>query len=105
MGAGTRPTTQGRRPVLASWRDACITPGRQAGCASDDIEVVLGWTLDDPRDELIRTRFACTPEAFARELAALVDSSDALAHDPLVVHRLRRRQDRARRARYQEVAR
>jgi len=63
------------------------------------------WTLDDPRDERIRTRFACTPEAFARELAALVDSSDALAHDPLVVHRLRRQQDRARRARYQEVAR
>jgi Protein of unknown function (DUF3263) len=63
------------------------------------------WTLDDPRDELIRARFACTPEAYARELAALVDSSDALAHDPFVVHRLRRQQDRARRARYQEVAR
>ena len=63
------------------------------------------WTLEDPRDELIRARFACTPEAFARELAALVDSSDALAHDPLVVLRLRRQQDRARRARYQEVAR
>ena len=63
------------------------------------------WTLEDPRDELIRARFACTPDAFARERAALVDSSDALARDPLVVHRLRRQQDRARRARYQEVAR
>ena len=63
------------------------------------------WTLDEPRELVIRARFACTPEAFAGELAALVDSSDALAHDPLVVHRLRRRQDRARRARYQEVAR
>jgi len=63
------------------------------------------WTLDEPRDQVIRARFACTPEVFARELAAMVDSSDALAHDPLVVHRLRRRQDRARRARYQEVAR
>jgi uncharacterized protein DUF3263 len=62
-------------------------------------------TLDGPRDQVIRARSACTPEAFARELAVLVDSSDALAHDPLVVHRLRRRQDRARRARYQEVAR
>jgi len=63
------------------------------------------WTLDEPRDQVIRSRFACAPEALARELAALVDSSDALAHDPLVVHRLRWRQDRARRARYQEVAR
>ena len=63
------------------------------------------WTLDEPRDQVIRARVAGTPEAVARELAALVDPSDALAHDPLVVHRLRRRQDRARRARYQEVAR
>ena len=57
------------------------------------------WTLDGTREELIRARFDCTPEAFALELGALVDSPDALAHDPLVVHRLRRQRDRKRRSR------
>ena len=57
------------------------------------------WTLDGAREGLIRSSFDCTPEAFELELAALVDSPDALAHDPLVVRRLRRERDRARRAR------
>jgi hypothetical protein len=56
------------------------------------------WALDGSRDVLIRDRFDCTPEAFALELDALVDSPDALAHDPLVVRRLRRHRDRRRRA-------
>jgi hypothetical protein len=56
------------------------------------------WTLDGSRDALIRDRLDCTPEAFALELVALVDSPDALAHDPLVVHRLRRDRDRRRKA-------
>jgi hypothetical protein len=57
------------------------------------------WTVDGTREELIRARFDCTPEAFAHELTALIDSPVALAHDPLVIHRLRRQRDRKRRAR------
>ena len=57
------------------------------------------WRLDEPREELIRARFGCTPEAFARELGALVDHPDALNHDPLVVRRVHRQRARIRRAR------
>jgi hypothetical protein len=62
------------------------------------------WSLDGSRDELIKERFGCPPEDFSLELGALVDSPEALAYDPLVVHRLRRRRDRTRRARQQGVA-
>lgn len=57
------------------------------------------WTFDGTKEELIRIRLDCTPEDFALELGALTDSPDALAHDPLVIHRLRRQRDRSRRAR------
>ena len=57
------------------------------------------WTLGDTKDELIHARFDCTPQAFNLELSALIDSPDALAHDPLVLRRLRRQRDRKRRAR------
>ena len=57
------------------------------------------WSLDGSREQLIRERFACAPEDFRLELGALVDSPDALAYDPLVIHRLRRQRDRSRRAR------
>ena len=63
------------------------------------------WTLDGTRDELIAAELHCSPEVYGRELAALVDSPEALAHDPLVVHRLRRQRDRKRRARVEGVAR
>jgi Protein of unknown function (DUF3263) len=63
------------------------------------------WTLDGTRADQIRARFECTPEEFGLELAALVDSPEALAHDPLVVRRLRRHRDRRRRARLEGAAR
>ena len=63
------------------------------------------WTFDGSRELLIRDRFECEPEAFSLELGALVDSPEALAYDPLVIHRLRRQRDRARRMRQTGVAR
>jgi Protein of unknown function (DUF3263) len=56
------------------------------------------WTLDGTREDMIRDRFECTPEELGLELGALVDSAEAMAHDPLVVRRLRRQRDRRRRA-------
>ena len=57
------------------------------------------WTLDTPKDVLVRERLACSVETFYVELNALLDSADALAHDPLLVRRLRRLRDRRRRER------
>jgi Protein of unknown function (DUF3263) len=57
------------------------------------------WTLDTPKDVLVRERLGCLVETFYVELNALLDSADALAHDPLLVRRLRRLRDRRRRER------
>jgi hypothetical protein len=57
------------------------------------------WTLDTPKDVLVQERLGCTTETFYVELNALLDSPDALVHDPLLVRRLRRLRDRRRRDR------
>lgn len=56
------------------------------------------------KEEALRTELALTPARYYQLLGRLVDSADALAHDPVLVHRLRRVQteqerDRRRRAR------
>jgi len=57
------------------------------------------WKNDEARDVLVRSRFACSPEEYYRELNELLDDDRALAADPLVVRRLRRQRERRRRAR------
>jgi hypothetical protein len=57
------------------------------------------WTLDEPKDVAIRARFAMAPEAYYAELNTLIDQSEALEFDPLVVRRLQRLRERRRRAR------
>lgn len=61
------------------------------------------WTNDDP-DAVIRERFGCSQERYREELDVLVDNDDALDHNPLVVHRLRRQRDRRRRLRHGAAA-
>jgi hypothetical protein len=63
------------------------------------------WTLDTPKDALVEERLGCTAETFYVELNALLDSADALAHDPLLVRRLRRLRDRRRRDRMEAAVR
>ncbi|NBO54465.1 MAG: DUF3263 domain-containing protein, partial [Actinobacteria bacterium] len=48
------------------------------------------WSLDGPKESLIRERFQISPEAYYQELNALIDKAEALEADPLVVRRLRR---------------
>jgi Protein of unknown function (DUF3263) len=62
------------------------------------------WTRDTSKDAQVVERLGCSPEAFHLELNALVDSDDALAHDPLLIRRLRRLRDRRRRARIEAAA-
>jgi hypothetical protein len=57
------------------------------------------WMHDDPRDILIRARFACSAEEYYQQLNQLLDHPGALSVDPLVVRRLRRNRERRRRAR------
>ena len=59
------------------------------------------WTLDGSKEDAIRDRLDLSPTRYYQVLNRLLESSEAIAYDPLVVHRLRRRRDRRRRARYE----
>ena len=51
------------------------------------------WLSGAQRQQAIRDRFGVGPARFNRELAAIVELPAALAYDPLLVRRLRRRAD------------
>ena len=54
------------------------------------------WQSDEPRAELIATRFGCSTDQYADELAQVLALPAALAHDPMVVRRHMRRRSRRR---------
>ena len=56
------------------------------------------WKYADAKDVAIRERLGLTPEGYYLALSALIDHPGALAHDPLLVRRLRRQ----RAARHQQ---
>ena len=59
------------------------------------------WTESGPKELAIRERFDLSATRYYQVLNALLESSDALEYDPLVVRRLRRLRDRRRRARFE----
>lgn len=61
----------------------------------------MWWTESGPKELAIRTRFDLSPTRYYQVLGELLESSDAISYDPLVVRRLRRLRDRRRRARYE----
>jgi Protein of unknown function (DUF3263) len=48
------------------------------------------WKHASAKDTALRERLAMTPETYYRSLNAIIDQPGALAHDPLLVRRLRR---------------
>jgi hypothetical protein len=57
------------------------------------------WQSDEPKEQVIRARFHCSPDEYHTELNEVLELPEALDHDPLVVQRLRRQRDRRRRDR------
>ncbi len=57
------------------------------------------WTGPGTKEAAIKARFDLSPTRYYELLRGLLGSPDAVAYDPLVVHRLRRDQSRRRRAR------
>lgn len=57
------------------------------------------WNHSEPRDQVIRARFQCSPDEYHAELTKVLDDEAAMQHDPLVVRRLKRLRRRARKAR------
>lgn len=48
------------------------------------------WRYRGVKEDAIREQFGISPTAFYQQLVALIDRPEALAHDPVTVHRLRR---------------
>lgn len=61
------------------------------------------WATPGPKETAIVERFELSAERYYEILAELLDSPDALAHDPLLVRRLRRLRERRRRERVQDA--
>lgn len=62
-----------------------------------------GWWLEDggePKHAAVRRCLDMSATSYRAGLDRLIDSPDALAYDPLLVRRLRRRRDERRRARF-----
>lgn len=59
------------------------------------------WSRPGSKEGAIREVFGLSPTRYYELLSGLLDSTDALAYEPLVVRRLRRDRDRRRRARYE----
>ncbi len=58
------------------------------------------WTRPGSKEVAIRARLGLSATRYRQVLAALVDSDEAEAFDPLVIRRLRRRREEQQRARY-----
>jgi hypothetical protein len=48
------------------------------------------WKFAEAKDAAARARLGLSPEDYYRALGAIIDHPGALAHDPLLVRRLRR---------------
>ncbi|MDH3754349.1 MAG: DUF3263 domain-containing protein [Acidimicrobiia bacterium] len=59
------------------------------------------WSEDGSKEAAISERFELSTTRYYQLLNRLLDDSDAMAYDPLVVLRLRRQRDRRRRARFE----
>lgn len=57
------------------------------------------WTEGGVKETAIRERFSLSASRYYDLLGELMDSPEAMAHDPLLVRRLRRLRDARRRAR------
>ena len=59
------------------------------------------WREPGPKTRAIGARFAMSATRYYQLLGRLIDSPDALAYDPLLVRRLRRRRAERRRDRFE----
>lgn len=83
--------------------DALHLPGEHSGLSDRDRAILAferqWWTFSGAKDEGIRAQFDMTSTRYYQILNALLDDPAALAHDPLLVKRLRRLRTERQRAR------
>ncbi len=76
---------------------------RGAELSADEVEMLelerLWWKYAGVKEQAIRDKFDMNPTRYYQVLNALIDSDAALAHDPLLVKRLRRLRSQRQRQR------
>jgi hypothetical protein len=78
----------------------------ERGALSEQLRAILElertwWTGSASKAAEIRRRLGISPSSYYRLLAEALDDPVALAHDPLVIKRLRRQRDLRRRRRFE----
>ena len=75
---------------------AATTPAIRSRAGLSEQQVALldfekqWWALPGSKESEIRERFEISPTRYYQLINALIDTEEALAHDPLLVKRLRR---------------
>lgn len=74
-----------------------------SGLSARDVEILeferQWWRYSGAKEQGIREQFDMSATRYYQILNGLIDSPDALAHDPLLVKRLRRMRESRQRAR------
>ncbi|WP_442907508.1 DUF3263 domain-containing protein [Kineococcus sp. G2] len=78
-------------------------PGTGGGLSRRDAEVLAferrWWKYAGAKEQAVRELFDLTPTRYYQVLNALIDTPEALEHDPMLVKRLRRMRSSRQRAR------
>lgn len=79
------------------------TPGTGAQLSARDAEILdferQWWKFPGAKEQAIRDNFDMSATRYYQVLNALIDKPESLAHDPLLVKRLRRLRETRQRAR------
>jgi hypothetical protein len=83
--------------------DPAVREGSASGLSERDQEILAferqWWKYSGAKEQAVRELFDMTATRYYQVLNALIDSPAALAHDPMLVKRLRRMRSTRQRAR------
>ncbi|KRC42618.1 MULTISPECIES: DUF3263 domain-containing protein [Oerskovia] len=89
--------------VAASLDEAGTETGTGSGLSERDQQILAferqWWKYAGAKEQAVRELFDMTATRYYQALNALIDSPEALAHDPMLVKRLRRMRSTRQRAR------
>jgi hypothetical protein len=90
-----------QHPVAGSDQaQASVDP---SGLAAQDQRIIAferqWWKFEGSKEQAIRDEFGFSPTRYYQLLNGLIDRPEALAHDPMLVKRLRKRREERRRQR------
>lgn len=89
---------------MSAAEDASRDPSAIAAALSDREREILAmerqwWQYAGAKEQAIRDKFDMSTTRYYQVLNALIDREDALAHDPLLIKRLRRMRAQRQRSR------